>query len=244
MKVLSAEIPVGAHAFILDSTAVSPKVDRSEMYNSLGYGKKRPDSGMNELIEEVLSGMPNLAENSAGYAIVPAHTDPVRKNGVVLDGRFFETGTIIASQLSGMSQAAVFVCTIGSAPEMKAEQLAREGDPALSYINDVAASVYVESLTDILHNHIEMKMQNAGLGVTNRFSPGYCGWQVQEQHKLFALLPEGFCGIHLTGSAFMQPRKSVSGIIGIGAKLSRRPYACAMCSRENCIYRLKRLEQE
>ncbi|MCK7538940.1 MAG: hypothetical protein MZV63_52410 [Marinilabiliales bacterium] len=47
--------------------------------------------------------------------------------------------------------------------------------------------------------------------ITNRFSPGYCGWDVAEQHKLFSFFKDNFCGITLTESALMNPVKSVSG---------------------------------
>ncbi|MBN2684192.1 MAG: hypothetical protein JXR40_02835, partial [Pontiellaceae bacterium] len=86
---------------------------------------------------------------------------------------------------------------------------------------------------------IEMKFAAEGLGVTNRFSPGYCGWEVKEQHALFRLLPEKFCGVQLQDSAFMQPRKSISAIIGIGKGLEQADYVCEICDSAHCVYREK-----
>jgi hypothetical protein len=74
------------------------------------------------------------------------------------------------------------------------------------------------------------------LGISDRFSPGYCDWNVSEQHKLFNLLPESFCGIHLSESSLMNPIKSVSGIIGIGENLKQLGYQCYWCNDPNCIY--------
>ena len=73
--------------------------------------------------------------------------------------------------------------------------------------------------------------------ITNRYSPGYCGWQVAEQHKLFQLIPDNYCGIRLTESALMDPVKSVSGIIGIGENVKINPYTCRMCDMPDCVYR-------
>jgi len=76
-----------------------------------------------------------------------------------------------------------------------------------------------------------------GKMITNRFSPGYCGWDVAEQHKLFGFFKDNFCGITLTESALMKPVKSVSGIIGIGRDVKYAPYQCHACEDKNCIYR-------
>ncbi len=93
---------------------------------------------------------------------------------------------------------------------------------------------------DWLQNKIEERAIQDGLNTTNKFSPGYCGWNVIEQHKLFNLLPENFCGITLSESALMRPIKSVSGIIGLGKYVKKMDYQCQICEQENCFYRKKR----
>lgn len=73
---------------------------------------------------------------------------------------------------------------------------------------------------------------------TNRFSPGYCGWHVSEQHKLFSLFPAPEpCGVRLTPSALMMPIKSVSGIIGLGSHVRRMDYTCGLCDYLQCYKR-------
>jgi len=79
-----------------------------------------------------------------------------------------------------------------------------------------------------------------GMKITNRFSPGYCGWDVAEQHKLFTFFKDNFCGITLTDSALMNPVKSVSGVIGIGSNVRFSEYKCKLCGDKNCIYRNKK----
>ncbi|NSW95142.1 MAG: methionine synthase, partial [Bacteroidales bacterium] len=88
-----------------------------------------------------------------------------------------------------------------------------------------------------MQEDLERRLAAEGLNITNRFSPGYCGWDVAEQHKLFSLLPGNFCKIRLTESALMDPIKSVSGIIGAGLHVKRRPYTCNFCDMKDCIYR-------
>ncbi|MCK5694244.1 MAG: methionine synthase, partial [Bacteroidales bacterium] len=76
-----------------------------------------------------------------------------------------------------------------------------------------------------------------GLHITNRYSPGYCSWNVEEQQKLFSLFPKGTCGISLSESSLMSPVKSISGIIGIGAEVKYREYTCEICPMLNCQFR-------
>ena len=81
-----------------------------------------------------------------------------------------------------------------------------------------------EAASDIMQNELGKSAAISGNKITNRYSPGYCGWQVAEQHKLFQLIPDNYCGIRLTESALMDPEKSVSGIIGIGENVKINPY--------------------
>ena len=65
----------------------------------------------------------------------------------------------------------------------------------------------------------------------------HLGWRIQdvaEQRILFSLLPDGFCGISLTGAAFMTPVKSVSALIGVGPEATKAPYPCRRCEDEDC----------
>jgi hypothetical protein len=105
------------------------------------------------------------------------------------------------------------------------------------FIADAVGSAVAEALADRLHDHIEQTMAPRGWRITNRYSPGYCGWSVAEQHALFALLPAGFCGIALGESALMHPVKSVSGLIGVGAAVKHADYLCDVCTQRDCTYR-------
>jgi len=75
------------------------------------------------------------------------------------------------------------------------------------------------------------------MNITNRYSPGYCGWNITGQKILFSLLPEYFCGIELTDTCLMLPIKSVSGIIGIGRDVKFNAYTRNLCDMQYCLYR-------
>jgi len=69
------------------------------------------------------------------------------------------------------------------------------------------------------------------------YSPGYCGWKVAEQSKLFKMFPADFCNIGLTESMMMDPVKSISGIIGVGRDVKFDAYTCNLCNSLNCLYK-------
>ncbi|MCU0473924.1 MAG: hypothetical protein MUC93_11280 [Bacteroidales bacterium] len=94
-----------------------------------------------------------------------------------------------------------------------------------------------EHVSDLMQDALENEMIGAGKKITNRFSPGYCGWNVAEQKKLFKLMDDNYCGIRLTPSSLMDPVKSMSGIIGIGVNVKRNPYTCSLCDKKDCFHR-------
>jgi hypothetical protein len=48
------------------------------------------------------------------------------------------------------------------------------------------------------------------------YSPGYCGWHITGQKRLFAFLNPERIGISLNESCLMSPIKSVSGVLVVG----------------------------
>jgi hypothetical protein len=80
-----------------------------------------------------------------------------------------------------------------------------------------------------------------------RFSPGYCGWHVSGQKKLFAALEPEEIGITLTPSCLMKPLKSISGVIIAGDvdifQFEDAFAFCGECSTHVCRERLAALVQ-
>jgi cobalamin-dependent methionine synthase I len=116
----------------------------------------------------------------------------------------------------------------------------KSGDLLRGSVYDVIGSEVVEAAAAMMQEELRKEVAVCGMKITNRFSPGYCGWDVAEQHKLFSFFNDNFCGIILTESALMNPVKSVSGLIGIGEHVRYVPYQCHLCDDRNCIYRSRK----
>jgi hypothetical protein len=204
---------------------------------SLGYDDKNIPEHFSGMIGESISWLQSLCAIQAGYRVVDLTVPDGRKDGLCLGGTFFDLSKIVMSQLTGAEKVALFVCTIGPVMEEWRRQLETDRDEVRALFVDTVGSASVEIAAGLLHDHIEATMLEQGMNVTNRFSPGYCGWPVAEQQALFSRFPAGFCGIVLNESSLMVPIKSISGIIGIGPKAARKDYPCNRCERNNCVYR-------
>ena len=196
------------------------------------------------MTDEIIIEMPQRINCKAGYRILEMQTAVDRNDGVYINSRFFKTERIIAGHLRKAERVAPYVVTLGIEADKWIKQLQNSGESVMSFLVDTIASHAVEKAADLMQNHIEREMTLDGYCCTNRYSPGYCKWQVSEQHLLFALLPKNFCGIRLNESAMMTPLKSTSGIIGIGHQVKKAEYTCEKCGETNCVHRAKLKQQK
>jgi hypothetical protein len=209
----------------------------------LGYEGALPDDIL-AVVEEVMGETAGCFDICGGYRIFDQVAFEDDGRHIRIAGVDFSPQKVVYHQLKHSERIAVFVCTAGDGIERWAKQMMAANEPLKGFIADILGSVVVETAIDAVQQKLSDEMGRAGLKITNRYSPGYCGWPTQEQHKLFGLLPEGNCGIRLTESALMQPIKSVSGFIGIGADVRFNPYTCRICDATFCVYRNKKLRIE
>lgn len=193
-----------------------------------------------DLLPVVRGVLGRLQENPGivgGYTICPCDGVDV-KNGLIHCGQTkLEVGKRIASYMKEASALAVFVCTAGSLFTDLANEYLKQGDLPEAFIADAIGSVTVENTMDRIQQALETEMDLQGMKISNRYSPGYCEWHVSGQQALFSLIDDNHTGVTLTASCLMQPIKSVSGIIGIGVDMQKRPYGCSICHSSTCVYR-------
>jgi hypothetical protein len=204
---------------------------------AMGYDSKPAPEHIYEEIEGVLENGEVLCEIEGGYNIFYDVRWNKEDYSLIIKNKPLQIKKIIFQQIKKSTSIAVFVCTAGHKISQLSKNLMKDGDLLKGYVYDVFGSVVVEKAMDLIQESLKQKMIKSGLKITNRFSPGYCGWDVAEQQNLFSLLPENFCGIELTESSLMKPIKSVSGIIGIGEEVKFNPYSCDLCDMGNCLYR-------
>ena len=148
----------------------------------------------------------------------------------------FKVGNIVFKELKPSNKIIVFTCTAGK-PICDYAKEAYKTDVLKGFLIESLANVVVETAMDKIQDKIREEYRTQNLLVSNRYSPGYCSWDVAEQHKLFELLPDNFCGVSLTESALMRPIKSISGFIGVGENIKFNHYKCNFCTQVQCLYK-------
>jgi hypothetical protein len=229
--------PTLADAHVFAPSPSDLRIDRAILGKVLGYESGGTPEVVHSLIDRILPDVPARIAIQCGFRILPAGSLTVSDDSFSCGGTLFSSGSIISKQLGKSSTLALFLATIGPKLEEWSKELMAEGDVLRAYIVDAIASETVEQVAEWLENKIGERAQELEWKITNRYSPGYCGWSVAEQHKLFSLLPDGFCGVSLTPSALMIPIKSVSGIIGLGPDVKRGAYQCSICDLKDCFRR-------
>jgi hypothetical protein len=205
----------------------------------LGYENDLPDDIL-DIVKDVMEETADCFDICGGYQIFNQIAFVKDEQQIRIADVDFAPHKIVYHQLKYSEQIAVFVCTAGEGISQWSKQM-MAGDPLKGFIADILGSVVVETAIEAIQQKLSDEMTLAGLKITNRYSPGYCGWPTSEQHKLFSLLHDENCGIRLTESALMLPIKSVSGFIGIGANVSFHPYTCQLCDAAFCVYRNRKL---
>ncbi len=115
---------------------------------------------------------------------------------------------------------ALFVTTLGDPVSAKIQELFKENDPATACMLDGIASERAESAATLLgESFLDSLLHNGEADSGTRvlpYSPGYCGWHITGQRRLFAFLDPGRIDIELNDSCLMSPLKSVSGVLVAG----------------------------
>ena len=214
-------------------------VDLHDTAPLLGYESALPDD-IFDMVKEVMDEVAGCFDICGGYQIFDDIAFIDNKKQIRLADVVFTPNKIVYHQLKHSERIAVFVCTAGDGISQWSKRMMDANDPLQGLIADILGSVVVETAIDAIQQKLSDEMAQTGLKITNRYSPGYCGWLTQEQHRLFGLLQEENCGIQLTASSLMLPIKSVSGFIGIGANVRFNPYTCRLCEAIHCVYRNKK----
>lgn len=209
-------------------------VNLQNVISEMGYPDGIVPPEISEIVETQYQNSKEYVDLRCGFVRIDQGNISVEGNLVHFKNVKFRTEKIVSVPLTRMKEAVLFVVTLGHEFDDWSRSTFNNGDPLAGYIIDLLGSEIAESTADWIENKIVSIVRIENKKCSNRYSPGYCGWDVSEQHKLFSFFPENFCGISLTKTALMKPHKSVSGIIGVGENLSRIEYPCDVCNVQHC----------
>jgi hypothetical protein len=208
-------------------------INLENIIHASGYNN-RNEFPFVSLLNELYFEVKNIISPECAFIVVPQAVSSLPKGEIAVDGIILKTGKIISSALKEISKSVLFVGTVGKDFDNWLEDKKKENDLLGEYLANLIGSEIAESLAKWIHKKIFEYFGDEELRCSNRYSPGYCGWDVNEQKKIFEFFPKDVCGITLTESALMLPMKSISGIVGIGKNIERKDYPCEVCNVSFC----------
>lgn len=180
--------------------------------------------------------IPQLVEAAEPKVLLRGYMAERRRDGIVLNNTRFQ-GKRLSLAFRSCPYGIAYAMTLGPAVDRLIED-ARARRETAGYVCDQAASRLAEYAAEQVSTLVRRELPTP-LGASERYSPGYCDWHLSEQRKLFALLPPHPLGIHVSRSGLMNPRKSISGVMGVGPAFVTQIYgnACLDCLHSTCQHR-------
>lgn len=192
---------------------------------------------VSEIVEKTFDELKDSKEIIGGYRVLDCPEVNMREGIVACSAGYLHTGRKISGYMKGSGRIALFLCTAGKIFTGLSQAYQQNGDFLEAFVVESIGSATVENAMDKVQQYLEEDMTEQGKKITNRYSPGYCEWALSGQRDLFAYIGDHPTVITINESCLMQPIKSVSGIIGIGDEVRKRPYGCDICNSASCAYR-------
>jgi hypothetical protein len=207
----------------------------AELYRALGYARGAlPAPAMAERIARIVDdALPRLQPRGvyALYAVTHRTAHSLQLESVTISGS-------IGEYLKDAERVAVFAATVGEEISQFAAEAGKSGDAFAAWIIDAVGSWAAEAAAEALMARIRPHLGEQQ-ALTLRYSPGYCGMEMAQQRKLFALVQTDAIGVTLLPSLLMHPLKSISGLVGLAPQAAIQQYRspCEICPRTTCHMR-------
>ena len=167
---------------------------------------------------------------------------------LLIDGMDFRSPRLHAHlQSAGAERAMLVAVSAGQACEAHAGRLWQDGKPDEYFFLEMFGSAVVELLVATLSARICELAEQDGLMAVAHYSPGYTGWDIADQGRLFELIARGRTQpwpeeLEVMSSGMLRPKKSLLAVVGLTARTgpaSANPQLvpCEACAFAPCQYR-------
>lgn len=188
-------------------------IRKEEVLRYLGFRNQTLEKDMNNLIEEAIEEMRNLAK--VRYVYKPFNIDRAKDEIILRDTNMKLLGKDIYKHLEKSQKCILMAVTLGSEVDMKIRYYEKI-NMTKALILDACATTAIEEACDEICETIENGIIEKNKKLTWRFSPGYGDLPIESQKDFISVL-EGNKTIGLTVSdhSLLLPRKSVTAVVGI-----------------------------
>lgn len=149
---------------------------------------------------------------------------------LLLEGGAELSARLVARRLTEARDVVAIVATIGSRLEKAVDAMsARDLPRALAL--DAFGTAAVEALAAAARRRVRDLAAEEGLRATLPLGPGMTGWPLDPgQRQLFGLFGAAPAGVRLRAGSVMDPRKSLSLVVGLGRDVFEGGRTCDLCA--------------
>jgi hypothetical protein len=171
-----------------------------------------PEEGVAKAIKQAIDTAYTLIHGRGCYRtlrITGTRADRV----LVEDSESLFMGRNMARLLARCDHATLLATTIGAELERKVDHI-KKTQTADAYFLDAVGGWMADYMADRVDSIIQNEIARCGYTRTMRYSPGYGDWDLPVQPELLERVGAETIGVTATESFILQPRKSVTAVIG------------------------------
>jgi hypothetical protein len=222
---------VAADAFVSAATA---SARRGEMLCSLAQPVRGAAAQRVRAQARAMAASEGLFQPRSRFRIFPV---------LARRGETFEVGVgrLRIPRFAGSARAiealAVGVCTIGAGGEQRASELFKARQPSLALALDRLGTEALYRLSDRTLVAIRAEARARAVRAGEQANPGDAGIDLDQQATVLDLANAVACGVSLTDTGMLAPRKSVSFVVALGREVEeQRSFGrCRYCpARDRC----------
>jgi hypothetical protein len=202
------------------------EIPYSKLLARLGYlqAKTKLDEKTAGMIKEILSLSQKLIKPKAVIAFENITAISRNKDSSEIsfeNGYKIKSGNI-AELLKNCFKAYGIAITVGGALEVRRDEFLKKKETFNALISDAVGSVAAEETINLANSQIKSYEEKNGNTLTRRYSPGYGDWVLEDNGHFLNWIGAEHIGIKLNEFFQMKPEKSVSALIGVAKKRSKK----------------------
>ena len=104
-----------------------------------------------------------------------------------------------------------------------------------SFISYCFYNTLIQTSSDLLRKQILSELGLPENRLTQRYAPGYCGWPLQDQKSILALLNPRAIGISINDATSLNPTHTITGVYGVRRDSGiNEKMPCYTCTSISC----------
>lgn len=213
------------------------ELNREETLRYLGYGGAQPEETVERLLGE---GWMLLQEAGAPKSICARFPLVWNEKALCAIGPIPVQSGALSRHVAGCEEAWLFAATLGAGVDLLLSRLGRTR-VSLAVVVQAEAAAWIEDVCNAEEERLKQRVEEEGLYLRPRFSPGYEDFSIACQKPLVQLLDcSRRIGLTVTEGQMLAPAKSVTAVIGIGKTPGAcHKLGCACCGKTDCPFRRK-----